>query len=224
MTGQKALTFAALSAPTQRLRYLLHLPQQWRPGMAQQWPLILFLHGIGQRGDDIEQVKKHGIARLVEERDDFPFITISPQCPPDSDWTPFMDTLIALVDEYVAAYGGDARRVYLTGLSMGGRGAWQLAGTHPRYFAAMAPICGRTPHVDGFLQSVHVLKHLPIWVFHGALDQRVPLSESEQLVAAVQACGGDIRLTIYPDAGHDSWTRTYDNAELYNWFLSHQKE
>ncbi len=202
-----------------RLNYLLFLPAGYNPNGAKRWPLILFLHGMGERGntlDDLELVKKHGIPKLVDQRPDFPFIAVSPQCPKRTFWDHEVESLNALLDEVIAAHAVDAHRVYLTGLSMGGFGAWALATAYPERFAAIAPICG-----GGDPETVCALKDVPVWVFHGAKDPVVPLSESEQMVAALKACGGDVRFTVYPDAEHDSWSETYANPALYEWFLAH---
>jgi predicted peptidase len=205
------------------LDYLLHLPSSYSPGSSQPLPLILFLHGAGERGSDLSLVKKHGIAKLAESDESFPFVAASPQCPADSVWDDHVDALLALLDEVSASYPVDADRVYLTGLSMGGYGAWNLAALHPGRFAALAPICGGAIPMRGFPARVCALRDVPVWAFHGALDRVVPVSESTSLVEALQACGGDAKLTIYPDAAHDSWTCTYENPELFRWFLSHRR-
>ena len=125
--------------------------------------------------------------------------------------------LISLLDDIVSRYDVDADRIYLTGLSMGGYGTWTLAAAHPDRFAAIAPICG-----GGKRFMALKLKDVPVWAFHGAKDRVVPLKESEEMVEAIKARGGDAKLTVYPDSGHDSWTATYDNQDLYDWFLKHR--
>ena len=116
----------------------------------------------------------------------------------------------------MATYDIDQDRVYLTGLSMGGYGTWALASKYPDRFAAIAPICG-----GGTMIMALGLKDMPVWAFHGAKDQVVPLAESERMVETINARGGNAKLTVYPEAGHDSWTKSYDNQELYDWLLSH---
>lgn len=197
-----------------RLNYLLYVPPHVAP--AEKLPLILFLHGAGERGNDLELIKKHGIPKVVETRENFPFITVSPQCPRNSWWTAETEALNALLDEVVANYPVDEDRIYLTGLSMGGFGTWTLAAAHPERFAAIAPICG-----GGDPSQADRLKEIPAWVFHGARDEIGPHRASEEMVEALRAAGGNVRFTLYPDAGHDSWTVTYENPELYTWFLSH---
>ena len=209
---------------TVKLNYLLHLPDGYNTEQGQTWPLILFLHGAGERGDDLSLVKTHGIPKVAMLLDEFPFIAVSPQCPSDHWWSDYLEVLIALLDETIASYAVDPGRIYLTGLSMGGFGTWHLAVEYPDRFAAIAPICGGGVWAYGFPERVCAIKHLPTWVFHGAKDAVVPLESSEVLVEALQACGGNVRFTVYPEAEHDSWTETYENPELYQWFLSHALE
>ncbi|MCH7939464.1 MAG: dienelactone hydrolase family protein [Candidatus Marinimicrobia bacterium] len=138
---------------------------------------------------------------------------VSPLCPGETRWTNHLEALDTLLSQVMANYAVDADRVYLTGLSMGGAGAWQLAIEYPRRFAALAPICGwGEPLLAGRL------KELPVWAFHGARDTVVPVTASERMVTAINNAAGQALLTIYPDANHDSWTVTYANDELYEWF------
>jgi len=217
--SQQAHTFEVQITRTVRLDYLLYLPKGYGTDPQKKWPLILFLHGRGERGDDLELVKIHGIPKIVEQRDDLPFIAVSPQCSKDSMWMVEVEALNALLDEVVTKYAVDTDRIYLTGLSMGGFGTWRLAPAYPERFAAIVPICG-----GGDPEKVGVLRDVPVWVFHGAKDPFVQLSESEEMVDALKACGGNVRFTVYPDVEHDSWTRTYDNPELYEWFLQHTRQ
>jgi predicted peptidase len=201
-----------------RLNYLLFLPEGYSEKSADRWPLILFLHGSGERGDDLNQVKRYGLPKRLETWPDCPFVVVSPQCPAESYWTFKLDALDALLDHVLKSYAVDPARVYLTGMSMGGLGTWLLAMIRPERFAALAPVCGR-----GNRTTACLIKDLPIWVFHGAKDETVPIGESERMVDALKACGADVRFTVYTDAGHDSWTETYDNSALYEWFLKHRK-
>jgi predicted peptidase len=217
--AQIAQTFDDPSSSGRWLNYWLYLPDNHDADLARRWPLILFLHGIGQRGDDLAMVKAHGPPARLDAGKDLPAIVVSPQCPAEMDWTPLLPTLMALVDHICDRYLVDASRIYLTGLSMGGRGAWHLAVAYPDRFAALVPICGSIPDVPGFLDRVCALQSTPIWVFHGALDQVVPVENSYKLVDALERCGGDVRLTIYPDLEHDSWTTAYGDPELYRWLF-----
>lgn len=201
------------------LSYLLSLPPNYEE-TEEKFPLVLFLHGMGERGNDLELIKKHGPPKLADEKE-FPFILVSPQCPIEprlANWLVYIDDLMVLVDDIIEKYRIDTKRVYVTGLSMGGYGTWALAKRYPDRFAAIAPICG-----GGSVEGIEKLKDLPIWVFHGAKDEVVPLSESEVLVEALRKVGGNVKFTIYPDADHDSWTETYENPEFYEWLLSQRK-
>lgn len=199
---------------TGNYNYLVFLPADY--DTQEQWPTIVFLHGSGERGSNLDWVKRHGVAKIVEEQPEFPFIVVSPQCPKGREWS--VPLLSVLLDEVLATYYVDPNRVYLTGLSMGGYGTWHLATAQPYSFAAIAPVCG-----GGNPEEAYNLKDLPVWVFHGAQDTAVPLSESQVMVEALKACGGNVKLTVYPEAGHDSWTQTYSNQDLYDWFLQHRR-
>lgn len=216
---QKAYTFVDEQGGGLRLRYLLHLPPGYWTEPGRRWPLVLFLHGRGERGADVNLVRKYGIAKVVDDEPSADYIAISPQCPLTHEWPALVDTLGRLLHQATTHLPVDPDRVYLTGLSMGARGGWLLAVAQPERFATFVMICGRIPTPD-FLQQVVVLKDKPIWVFHGAKDPVVPVENSERIVAALQAAGGHPRLTIYPDADHDAWTATYSNAELYTWLFA----
>lgn len=215
--GQRPQAFEKTVTRTLSCQYLLFLPAGYDEN-EQKWPLILFLHGAGERGDDLEKVKVHGPPKIVEKKKNFPFILVSPQCPEEKWWPNEVDMLINLLDDIVNRYNVDTERIYLTGLSMGGYGVWRLATEYPERFAAIAPICsGAMPAL------ADRLKNVPVWAFHGAKDDVVPLKESEDMVDALKTCGGNAKLTVYPEVEHDSWTETYENQELYKWFLEHRK-
>ena len=205
------------------LEYLLYTPGQYTENTERLWPLILFLHGAGERGSDLEMVKKHGIPKIAEARDDLPFIAVSPQCPEGTTWSEEMLALEALLDKVQEAYAVDPKRVYLTGLSMGGFGSWHLGALRPERFAAVVPICGGGDWFFRRIQRVCTLAPVPVWAFHGAKDPVVPVERSVEMVEALRACGGNARLTIYPDADHDAWTRTYEDESLYDWLLQQSR-
>lgn len=217
-TGQTPHSYKQKLTKTVNLKYLLYLPQDYY-SLKKDFPLILFLHGAGERGDDLDLVKIHGIPKIVDQQKDFPFIAISPQCPLDKWWVDpwLIEALNGLVDEIISTYRVDKSRVYLTGLSMGGFGTWYLAMAYPEKFAAIAPICG-----GGMPWMAFRIKDVPVWAFHGAKDEVVPLYRSEEMIEALKRIGGNIKFTIYPEAGHDSWTETYNDPGLYEWFLSHR--
>lgn len=202
-----------------KVNYLLHLPRDYGKEQGKKYPLILFLHGAGERGDDINVVKKHGPPKLVDSDTKLAvkdFIVVSPQCPTNQWWQPH--EVIALLDEVSSKYSVDPDRVYLTGLSMGGFGTWETASRYPNRFAAIAPICG-----GGDPRRVRPLKDMPTWVFHGDKDPTVPVQRSVEMVDALKQIGNDAKFTRYPEAGHDSWTETYNNPQLYEWFLQHKR-
>lgn len=203
-----------------KLNYYLYLPEDYDQS-DENYPLILFLHGAGERGDtleDLDRVLIHGVPQYIKHNPDFPFIVVMPQCPTMSYWPIQVENLKVLLDEIIENYRVDRSKVYLTGLSMGGYGTWYLAYQYPEYFAAIAPVCG-----GGIPSSADRLKDMPIWVFHGEKDPVVPIIESEMLVERIKHAGGNIRFTTYPDVGHDSWVPAYNNDELYQWFLKHQR-
>jgi predicted peptidase len=219
---QKAKKFKGVIKQKVGLDYLLYLPKGYKKGSEKKLPLIMFLHGMGERGDDLELVKKHGPAKLVENRD-LEFIVVSPQCPPDSFWPAETAVLNALIDEIVDKHDVDVNRIYLTGLSMGGYGTWHLAVEYPERFAAIAPVCGGAMFYANLAEKIGVLKDVPVWAFHGARDRTVDLAESADLVHTLEQAGGKVKFTIYPSAEHDSWSATYSNLKLYKWFLRHSK-
>lgn len=198
---------------TYETNYLIYLPEDYNK-TSEAWPLVLFLHGAGERGSDIDFVKRNGPPRLVEEGKQFPFILVSPQCPERTSWNNKL--LINFLDEIESKYNVDKNRVYLTGLSMGGHATWSLAVQNPERFAAIIPVCGRW-----YSQDVYVLKDVPVWVFHGQKDDIVPITDGEKMVRALRDAGGNVKFTIYPEANHDAWTETYNNPEIYEWMLSH---
>jgi predicted peptidase len=197
------------------LDYLLYLPESGSTGEGPA-PLLLFLHGAGERGNDLSLVKQHGPPRIIEEGRELPFIVAAPQCPEGVWWK--TDPIMALLDNLLEQHKVDKSRIYLTGLSMGGYGTWMAATEYPDRFAAVAPICGPLVRI---LPSR--FKNLPVWCFHGALDPVVPVQESIRMVRQVRHAGGDIRLTVYSEAGHDSWTEAYAGDALYDWFLMHRR-
>lgn len=211
-------------------QYLLFLPQAYHKHSPEKWPLILFLHGAGERGPDVWRADIHGPAKYIAAHPDFPFVLVAPICPSNHVWS--ADRLFALLDEIEAKYRIDTHRVYLTGLSMGGFGTWDLALAAPERFAAVIPIAGGGS--DGAMilarvgydspEHLAALQSLAFWAFHGAKDTVVPPDESERMVTALKSCGvKEAKLTIYPDATHNSWEKTYDNPDIYAWLLRHQR-
>jgi predicted esterase len=197
-----------------QINYLLYLPKEYKTDSLKKWPLILFLHGSGEIGNDVNKLKTQGLPRMIDQGIEFPFIVVSPQS--QRDWV--MEFLYEMVLEVKNKYRVDDERIYLTGLSMGGFGTWSFAEKHPELFAAIAPICG-----GGDLKDAWKLRNMPIWAFHGAKDPLVPVSISKEIVNAVKEFNPNVNLTIYPDEMHDAWTKTYNNPKLYDWFLKYKK-
>lgn len=200
--------------------YLLYLPDDFESKPDKQWPLLVFLHGSGERGNDLEKVKVHGPPKLIAQGQTMPFVVLSPQCPSNTDWD--TETLFALIKDIASRYKVDEKRIYLTGLSMGGAATWDLAMAYPEYFAAIAPVCG--PVNRNYPALAETLKDLPIKAFHGAMDDVVPVAGAASMIKRLQDIGNPATIVIYPDANHDSWTKTYEDPELYKWFIKQTRE
>ena len=182
----------------------------------QTYPLMIFLHGAGERGTDLEMLKVHGPPKLITEGRKFPCYVLAPLCPKDVWWD--VEKLNSTLDQFLESHKVDTDRIYLTGLSMGGYGTWLWSCKYPERFAAIAPICG-----GGNPEDVAAIKDIPTWVFHGAEDEVVLISESQKMVDALEVIGHRPKFTIYPEADHDSWTETYNNEELYSWMFTQKK-
>lgn len=199
--------------------YVLYLPKDYDPKDTKKvWPVVYFFHGIGEKGSDLNQLLVYGLPKYIMDTGTFNMIMIAPQCPGDSHWADTnveVDKLKIFVDNMLKKYHIDQKRMYLTGLSMGGRCTWKLALALPHKFAAIAPVCGRTNTYD-----FSEIKDLPIWMFHGALDDTVLFSNVNTIVKDLIANGNSyFKLTVYPYDSHDSWTDAYNNEDLYKWML-----
>ena len=196
------------------LDYLIALPKGYEKD-GDAVPVLLFLHGAGERGSNLKQLKKHGPPKMIEKGHDFGAIVVSPQCPKDTWWTAHTDVLVALLDKIERAYNVDKKRIYLTGLSMGGYGTFALAAKQPERFAAAVPICG-----GGNAEQAKRLTKLPMWVFHGDADKVIPVDESKRMVEQMnQADGENAQLTIYKGVGHNSWDKTYGDDAMWRWLF-----
>ncbi len=218
-SGQAPAEFRASVTRELALDYLLQLPDGYETAenADKKWPLLIFLHGAGERGANLELLKKHGPPKAIEAGRKFPAIVISPQCPADSWWPE--EPVLELIEQAEKMYRVDADRIYLTGLSMGGYGTWAFASRAPDRFAAIVPICG-----GGVPYHMRKLTKLPVWVFHGQKDTAVPFEESERLVKALERAGHrNVIFTVYPEAGHDSWTAAYDTPELWEWLFAQKR-
>ncbi len=225
---QSAKKFKKKISQDVHLDYLLFLPKKYR--QQEKWPLILFLHGAGERGTNVWRADIHGPSQYILEHPEFPFILVTPLCSTNHPWQ--NEPLFALLDEVQKKYKVDTNRVYLTGLSMGGYGTWSLAFDQPERFAAIAPICGGANTIDlrlavlGYApQKLAALNKLSIWAFHGGKDTVVAPDETERLLELLKKEKvAEIKYTLYPEATHNSWTETYNNPELYDWFLTHERK
>lgn len=223
-TGQVPARFEGRVERPFSLAYLIHRPAAPAPGPEGHWPLIIFLHGAGERGDNLDRVTVHGPPKLAKAQPDFPFIVVSPQCPADQAWD--IEALDTLLTHLLKTEPVDPHRVYLTGLSMGGYGTWAWISAHPDRFAAAVPICGGGDPIGVWLSGgarKAALARLPIWVFHGGKDDVVPLRESERMIDAYRRIGNSPKLTVYPDAGHDSWSAAYADPQLFDWLRQQRR-
>ena len=195
--------------------YIVFLPDGYKKNSKNKKPLIMFLHGAFERGNDLEILKRNALPKFITTTD-LPFIIIAPQCPLQMHWNP--NSIELILDVVVKNYDVDETKIYLTGLSMGGFGTWQIAARNPDRYAAIIPICG-----GGNTINANRLVDVPIWAFHGKKDKVIDVWHSEEMVNAVNEKGGNAKLTVYPHAEHDSWTETYNNLEIYDWLLSKTK-
>ncbi|MGB7264889.1 MAG: alpha/beta hydrolase-fold protein [Terracidiphilus sp.] len=216
-------------------RFQVYLPEDWRRDDGRQWPVILFLHGRGERGSEGMWQTQIGLPEAVRDHPDrWPFVIVMPQCPQNSHWTDpaMLDMAMAALDQESAEFHGDPARTYLTGLSMGGYGAWELARLHPHQWAAIAIAAGGVfwSYAPERWQEASILPaeyavalgRTPVWLFHGSLDNVVAPRQSELMYDAFKAAGGNIRLLIYQGLKHDCWTRAFDEPDLPRWLLEHR--
>ncbi|MBC5839350.1 carboxylesterase family protein [Flavobacterium muglaense] len=197
------------------LGYALHIPADSKD----KKPLIVFLHGSGEKGTNIELVKVHGPFKYLKTHELDAYV-LAPQCPENEYWD--TEVLYRLIIKIQKEHNIDANRIYLTGLSMGGWGAWNLAFAHPEMFAALVPIAGFVDRVP-MIENCKIAS-MPIRIFHGLLDNVVDVDYSMTIYKKLKECNSNIKLTIFDDAGHDSWTRVYDNKEIYDWMFQQQKK
>ncbi len=221
-------------------KYQVFVPAQW--DASRKWPVILFLHGAGERGEDGLLQTQVGIASAIRTTvDRFPCIVVLPQCRKNIWWPDAAMEAQALkaLEVSIKEFKGDPDRVYLTGLSMGGFGTWSFANKYPGRFAALAPICGGVkrpgrvpptpgdpladPKIDPYAAVAQKVGKTPVWIFHGGADTTVPPSESRNMNEVLQAAGGNVRYTEYPKVGHNSWDKAYAEPEFMTWLLSQHR-
>jgi predicted peptidase len=225
-TRMEAKTFTSTGTKPIKVEYLLYLPKGYQTNSTTRWPLMIYLHGAGERSDNVFGVTWHGPPKLVRQGHNPPFIIVAPLCPPKQWWG---DTkLLHLLNAVEKEYRVDTNRVYLTGMSMGGSGTWSLGLTQAKRFAAIAPICGNVS--PNFLkkltpEQIEAIKSLPVWAFHGAKDTTALPAASEQMVKALMTMGStNVFFTKYSNADHDSWTETYKSQGFYQWLLKQKRK
>ena len=198
--------------------YVKYLPTDFDEN--QKYPLVFFLHGAGERGDDLDVAMRHGYMKHVrEEGKEYPFIFVAPQCPLEKYWGCYTESLLAFLDDICETLPVDKNRIYLTGLSMGGTGTWMLAMAAPEKFAAIAPICGSGIYWNGFS-----LKDMPIYIYHGDCDESVPISNSIEMLTSINKRGGNAKIKILYGVKHDAWNVAYSDDELIDWMLQQKKK
>jgi predicted peptidase len=200
--------------------YVVFVPHDYDG--SKEYPVILFLHGAGETKGGKQQPADVGIGKAIRAQEKtFPFITVIPQAE-TRGWGaegPNAERALGMLDEVMKEYKTDARRVYLTGLSMGGMGTWSVAMAHPERWAAIVPICGR-----GDTSKADRIKDIPCWCFHGDADNAVPVAGSRDMIKAIKAAGGNPKYTEYPGVGHNSWDTAYGTKELWTWLLEQKKK
>lgn len=200
--------------------YLPYMPKDYNTDTLKKWPLIIYLHGGSDRGTDLNKLYASGIPDQIYRGREFPFIIISPQCPEHIRWSTD-DWFENFYKKVTAKYRIDTNRVYLTGLSLGGSGTWYLAVKYPDKFAAIAPMSGFTSHIDYIDENIDRLVDMPIWAFHGKIDNVVPFEETERMINKLEGKNKDLKFSIEPEVGHWIHWLVYPNQELYDWFLKH---
>ena len=199
------------------LHYWLSLPPESEKKPDAGWPVMFFMHGAGERGANLDLVKKHGPPKLVGKTAELnKFIIVSPQCPEGRWWD--VVALKGLIDHILNTQPVDKDRVILTGLSMGGYATWSLLAAHPDLAAAAVPVCG-----GGDPSKAASFKDVPLRCYHGAKDNAVPQKKSDEMIEALKKAGGKPEYTVYPDAGHDSWSAAYGEAKLFQWMLEQKR-
>lgn len=203
-----------------RLGCLVQVPRAFADSMRKRWPLVLFLHGGAERGNDLTRVERQGLPRIARGRRDLPFVLLSPQCPRGTTWADHLPALEGLVEEVVSSWRVDSRRIHLTGISMGGAGAWLLGARCPARFASVVPLCAPVPPVPGWPARAKRLTGVTVRSFHGLRDRAVPVEDALTLAAVLSRAGGNVRLSVDREAGHEIWDRIYGDPAVHPWFAS----
>jgi predicted peptidase len=235
--ASSGLLAGEIAAGGERVPYLLYVPRDY--ARAKRWPLVLFLHGSGESGTDGWRQLLQGLPpALFDAPQRWPAVILMPQKPdPEREWESYEPALMKLVERTRQGYSIDPDRILLTGLSQGGHGSWVLGARHADLWAAVAPVCGYAKALprdsdgalprDAFLGTAAdlapALAHLPVWAYHGAIDDVVPVAETEGMIAALAAAGNPARMTIVPDVGHGVWATAYENPEFAAWLFAQRR-
>lgn len=234
---QTGLLFRGVRVGPATYRYEVYVPPAWTP--KKKWPVILFLHGAGHRGEYAPGQNESVLGkRFLSYQKQSAAIVVFPRCRTNAWWSdPEMEAMaLGALEQTMQEFSGDPRRVYLTGLSMGGYGSWYLAAKHPGKFAAIVPVCGgiRTPPTiaipavstarDPYADVARKIGKTPVWVFHGTADETISIAESRKMVQALRAAGGNVRYTEYAGVGHNSWDRAYAEPKFFPWLLAQALE
>lgn len=200
--------------------YYVFLPEDYSP--EKKYPMVVFLHGAGERGngrEELHKIEKHGLPKYAAAGRKFPFILLCPQCPGRIVWNNIVFELKALIDAVAEKYGADTARISITGISMGGFGTWEMGLTFSNFFSALAPVCG-----GGLSWRCSNLSQMPIWAFHGDADGVVPPKNSIEMVDSVNQNGGKAKLTLFHGVGHDSWDSAYLETTVIDWLITQKRE
>ncbi len=202
--------------------YISYVPKDYNTDTIKKWPLIIYLHGGSSRGTDLKKLYSNGIPDQIYRGREFPFVIVAPQCPEHIRWSTD-NWFVRFYKGVTAKYRIDTNRVYLTGVSLGGSGTWYLAIKYSDKFAAIAPLAGFTSHMDYIDKNIDKLIDMPIWAFHGKIDNVVPFEETERIVKKLEGKNKDLKYSIESDVGHWIDRLVYPNQDLYEWFLQHDK-
>jgi predicted esterase len=236
--SDQAETFPTLSAKvTPRIQfytseeanldYVLYIPGEYGVDPVQKWPLLLYLHGMDRVNTSVHVLRNDYPLNTLADQDDFPFIVVAPQGTGEYEfWATdeMVGSIMALLDEIQGVLAVDSHRIYLTGVSAGGNGTWEIGMRHPERFAAMVPVMGYYGWPPSVPENICALAGIPVWAFHGAKDELIPLDAEQSLVDALKACGGDVQFTVFPDAGHGLDVQQVYTSQLYTWLLAQTLE
>src|SRR5574344_567239 len=214
---------------TSGLNYIITFPKQYEIDTNKAWPIILFLHSMAERGENIQLIMNNsngegnGIATYALTNNQFQFITISPLCPKDSYWPIIDERLNQLLNNITKKYRINLNKIYLTGISMGGMGVWSLAMKYPDWFAAIAPISGGI-YFPPMIENVKALRNIPVWAFHDRNDPEIPISKEEDTIKRLQDDGNIVKYTVSETGKHYIHEDVYKKGDLFKWFLEYEKK